>query len=120
MDTLPSPLSDIPFLHRLVDQHTSHPYKSDELFPLPGVSTLLLHGRQDDTIRYWNAEQLWNRTVKSRGCRVTVEKSEAGEVQRCGATDVLVSIEEATHTNSITFDIAQQAIVRFVQDIDSN
>ena len=119
MDTLPSPLSDIEFVHRLVEQYTAHPYKSDELIPLPSLATLWLHGRRDDTIRHWNAEKLWNRTVEARGCVVQVETSEAGEVRRCGASDVLVSIKEATHYNSINFAIAQQAVIRFVQDIDS-
>ena len=119
MDTLPSPLSELSFLHRLVDRYTAHPYKSDELIPLPAMPTLWLHGRRDDVIRHWNADKLWNRTVAGRGCTVQVETSEAGEVRRCGESDVLVSIEQATHDNSITFVIAQQAIIRFVQQVDS-
>ena len=119
MDTLPSPLSGLSLVHRLVEQYTAHPYKSDELLPLPAVPTLLLHGKKDDTIRHWNADKLWNRTVEGRGCTVKVEASAAGEVLRCGSTDVLVSINEATHVNSITFAIAQQAVIRFVHDIDS-
>ena len=119
MDMLPSPLCDISFVHRLVEQYTAHPYKSDELIPLPAVPTVWLHGKRDDVIRHWNADKLWNRTVASRGCKVDVERSETGEVQRCGTSDVLVSINEATHYNSITYDIAQQAVIRFVQDIDN-
>ena len=116
---LPYPLDSWPWLRSTLSAALRHPWMSSSLLPLPSTDlhVLFLHGRKDTTISYWNVERLWAQMVQGKGCTTETVANDDGQVERCDG-DVLVTVDSGHHYNALSFPIAQQALIRFIQDAD--
>lgn len=116
---LPYPLSHNLKIHSFIDNRLST--KLDSIRSLASfasnVSTLLVAGKKDKVIDFWNSERLWQMLVNHSDTTKIEEQHFDGGVMHSAGRHRFIAIEEGDHDTASHSGEAKKRIAKFLYDI---